>query len=48
MELLGNKTRKQLIEIKDNYIKKYIGDFDKPVGYKQELRNLTKLIDSKG
>ncbi len=48
MELLGNKTREQLIEIKDNYIKKYIGDFDKPIGYKQELRNLTKLIDSKG
>ena len=48
MELLGNKTREQLIEIKDNYIKKYIGDFDKAIGYKQELRNLTKLIDSKG
>lgn len=48
MELLANKTRKQLIHIKDNYIKKYIGDFDKPIGYKQELRNLTKLIESKG
>ena len=48
MELLVNKTREQLIEVKDNYIKKYIGDFDKPIGYKQELRNLTKLIDSKG
>ena len=48
MELLGNKTREQLIEIKDNYIKKYIGDFDKPIGYKQELKNLDRLIKSKG
>lgn len=48
MELLGNKTKEQLIEIKDNYIKKYIGDFDKPIGYKQEISNLTRLINSKG
>ena len=48
IEKLTDEAQVQLIEIKDNYIKKYIGDFDKPIGYKQELRNLTKLIDSKG
>jgi hypothetical protein len=48
MESLGNKTKEQLIEIKSDYIKKYIGDFDKPIGYKQEIVNLTRLINSKG
>ena len=48
MERLANKTKEQLIEIKSNYIKKYIGDFYKPMGYKQEISNLTRLINSKG
>jgi hypothetical protein len=48
MESLGNKRKEQLIKIKSDYIKKYIGDFDKPLGYKQEISNLTRLINSKG
>jgi hypothetical protein len=47
MELLSNKTKEELIAIKSDYIKKYSGNFDKPIGYKQEIANLTKLINSK-
>jgi hypothetical protein len=48
MEALTNKTKEQLIKVKSDYVKKYIGDFDKPIGYKQEISNLTRLINSKG
>ena len=48
MELLAKKTKEELIKIKSDYVKKYIGDFDKPIGYKQEISNLTRLINSKG
>ncbi len=48
MERLSNKSKVELLQIKDDYIKKYIGDFDKPLGYKQELRNLYRLIAAKG
>lgn len=48
MERLADKTKDDLIKIKDNYIKKYIGDFNKPLGYKRELKNLDTLIKAKG
>ena len=48
MERLADKTKEELIKIKDAYVKKYIGDFDKPLGYKQELKNLDRLIAAKG
>lgn len=48
MERLADKTKEELIKIRDEYIKKYIGDFDKPIRYRQELRNLDRLISAKG
>ena len=48
MERLAGKTKKELMKIKDEYVKKYIGDVDKPLGYKQELKNLDRLIAAKG
>lgn len=48
MNTLSNKTKEELIIIKNDYIKKYIGDFNKPIGYKQELKNINKLINLKG
>lgn len=47
MRNYNNKSLEELEEIKENYIKQYIGDFDKPFNYKQELNNLNKLILSK-
>ena len=47
MEKLTDKTVKELKQIREDYIKKYIGDFDKPFGYKRELKNLDKLIAAK-
>jgi len=47
MENLDKKTKVELLEIKNEYVKKYIGDFDKPIGYKQKISNLTKLINKK-
>ena len=48
MERLANKTVEELKQIREDYIKKYIGDFDKPFGYKSELKNLARLIAAKG
>jgi hypothetical protein len=47
MERLSNKSKEELLQVKDDYIKKYIGDFDKPLGYKQELKKLDRLIEVK-
>jgi len=48
MERLADKTVKELKKIREDYVKKYIGDFDKPFGYKSELKNLDRLIAAKG
>lgn len=47
MERLANKTVEELKQIREDYVKKYIGDFDKPFGYKSELKNLDRLIAAK-
>ena len=47
MERLVDKTVKELKQIREDYIKKYIGDFYKPFGYKSELKNLDRLIAAK-
>jgi len=48
MERLAEKTVEELKEIRKQYVGKYIGDFDKPFGYKSELKNLDRLIEAKG
>ena len=48
MERLANKTVEELRQIREDYVKKYIGDFNKPFGYKNELKNLDRLIAAKG
>ena len=48
MERLADKTVYELKKIREDYVKKYIGDFDKPFGYKQVLKNLDRLIAAKG
>ena len=48
MERLADKTVDELKKIREDYVKKYIGDFDKPFGYKSELKNLDRLIEAKG
>lgn len=48
MERLADKTKEELIKIREKYVAKYIGDFDKPFGYKSELKNLDRLIATKG
>ena len=48
MERLADKTVEELKQIRKDYVKKYIGDFDKPFGYKSELKNLDRLIAAKG
>ena len=47
MEKLANKSVKELKEIREQYIGQYIGDFNKPWNYKQELKQLDKLIVQK-
>jgi hypothetical protein len=47
MERLANKSVKELKEIREQYIRTYIGDFNKPWNYKQELKQLDKLIAQK-
>lgn len=48
MEKLADKTIEELKQIRENYIKKYIGDFDKPIDYTQTLLHLDRLIMAKG
>lgn len=48
MERLADKTVDELKKIREDYVKKYIGDFDKPFGYKSELKTLDRLIAAKG
>lgn len=48
MKRLADKTVEELKQIREDYVKKYIGDFDKPFGYKSELKNLDRLIAAKG
>jgi hypothetical protein len=47
MERLENNSVKELNKIREQYIKTYIGDFNKPWNYKQELKQLDKLIAQK-
>ena len=47
MERFSNKSVKELEEIRDRYVGEYIGCFDKPLGYKQELKHLDRLIAAK-
>ena len=48
MERLANKTKEELIEVRENYVKEYIGDFDKPTNYRTQLLSLDRLIRAKG
>ncbi len=48
MERLAEKTVEELKEIREQYVSKYIEDFDKPFAYKSELKNLDRLIAVKG
>lgn len=48
MKRLADKTVEELKQIREDYVKKYIGDFYKPFGYKSELKNLDRLIATKG
>ena len=48
MVRLADKSVKELEEIREQYVGKYIGDFDKPFNYKQELKQLDRLIRAKG
>ena len=48
MERLVDKTVVELKQIREDYVKKYIGDFNKPFGYKSELNSLDRLIAAKG
>ena len=47
MERLANKSAEELKEIREQYIGQYIGYFNKPWNYKQELKQLDKLIAQK-
>ncbi len=48
MERLADKTKEELIKIRENYVGKYIGDFKKPSNYKTQLLVLDRLIRAKG
>ena len=48
MERLADKTVEELMKIKEDYVKKYIGDFDKPIDYASTLLHLDRLIMAKG
>ena len=48
MKRLADKTVEELKQIREDYVKKYIGDFDKPFGYKSELKYFDRLIAAKG
>ena len=46
-KMLSMMTLQEMKQIREEYVKKYIGDFDKPFGYKSELKNLDRLIAAK-
>ncbi len=48
MKRLEDKTVDELKKIREDYAKKYIGDFNKPFGYKCVLKTLDRLIAAKG
>jgi len=48
MERLANKTVEELKQIREDYVKKYIGDFNKPTDYKLNLKILDRTIIAKG
>ena len=41
------KSLMQLLKEKEAYVGKYIGDYNKPIGYKKNLKKLQSQIDSK-
>jgi len=43
-EKLSQKSFSELEKIKDDYVNRYIGDFNKPWNYKAELKALKTLI----
>lgn len=44
MEKLYSKSLEELKEIRENLVKRYIGDFNKPIDYKQRLERIDKRI----
>jgi hypothetical protein len=48
MENLGNKSKEELLKIKNEYVKRYIGDFNKPTEYNLNLKILNRTIQAKG
>jgi len=47
MEQLSKMSAQELIKIREEYVKKYIGDIDKPFNYTSELKNIDRLIKAK-
>jgi hypothetical protein len=48
MEKLSDKSIEELKIIREDYVKKYIGDINKPLNYASELFHLDRLIMAKG
>lgn len=48
MEILESKSVQELNQIREAYVKKYIGDFNKPTDYKLNLKILDRTIRTKG
>ena len=47
MDRLAQSSLEELIELKEDYIKTYIGDTQRPWDYITRLQRLTNLINSK-
>jgi len=45
---LAEMTKKELLQAREDYVGRYIGDFDKPLNYINELKRMDKLIELKG
>lgn len=45
--LMAENSLEELQHMREDYIKKYIGDFNKPWDYSDELKQLGKLIKLK-
>ena len=47
MDRLAQSSLEELIDLKEDYIKTYIGDTQRPCDYLIRLQRLTNLISSK-
>lgn len=44
---MENKTKEELIKMREAYVAKHIGNYNKPCEYKEDLQKLDKLIATK-